>query len=145
MITARDVAYLVDYANSAPRKAAENACEKEASGDPALRGACLQKARDKFQADVLRFQTDEQGRSELRIYKRAGSSLSEVYVTGVEFADETPNSVRVKLTGKTRGQRPLFRNKKDVIVGVPNDYSIELEDPELGTLTYNAKIGLVSK
>jgi hypothetical protein len=143
MLTARDVAFLVDYANSAVRQTADADCDKEAKGDPALKGTCLEKAREKFLPDVLRFKKDEQGKLSLIIYKRAGSSLRELYLSSIEFADEGVDSVRVKLTGREKGTRPLFKSGKN-IVSVPNDYSIELDDPQFGKLTYNAKIGLVA-
>lgn len=143
MLTARDVAFLVDYANSPVRQAADAECDKEAKGDPALKGTCLEKARDKFQPDVLRFKKDEQGKLSLIIYKRAGSSLREVYLSSIEFADEGTDSVRVKFTGREKGQKPLFKSGKHV-VQVPNDYSIEIDDPQFGKLVYNAKIGLVA-
>ena len=143
MLTARDVAFLVDYANSAVRQTADADCDKEAKGDPALKGTCLEKARDKFQPDVLRFKKDEQGKLSLIVYKRAGSSLRELYLSSIEFADEGVDSVRVKFTGREKGTRPLFKSGKN-IVQVPNDYSIELDDPQFGKLTYNAKIGLVA-
>src|SRR6187455_3122079 len=54
MLTARDVAFLVEYANSDARQKADAECEKEAKGDLAVRGTCLGKARDKFLPDVLR-------------------------------------------------------------------------------------------
>lgn len=143
MLTARDVAFLVDYANSPVRQAAEADCDKESKGDPALKGPCLEKARDKFLPDVLRFKKDEQGKLTLIIYKRAGSSLRELYLSSIEFADENTDGVRIKFTGREKGQRPLFKAGKN-LVQVPNDYSIEVDDPQLGKLTYNAKIGLVA-
>lgn len=143
MLTARDVAFLVDYANSPARQAAEADCDKESKGEPAAKGTCLEKARDKFQPDVLRFKKDEQGHTTLIIYKRLGSSLRELYTGAIEFSDEGVDSVRIKFTGREKGQRSLFKAGKNA-VQVPNDYSIEVEDPQLGKLTYNAKIGLVS-
>jgi hypothetical protein len=137
------VAFLVDYANSAARQSADADCDKESKGDPALKGTCLEKARDKFLPDVLRFKKDEQGHLTLLIYKRAGSSLREIYLSSIDFADEGSDSVRIKFTGREKGVRPLFKSGKNV-VQVPNDYSIELDDPQLGKLTYNAKIGLVA-
>ena len=55
MLTARDAAFLVDYANSGAKQVAQTACEKESKGEAEKQGACLTKARDKFQPDVLRF------------------------------------------------------------------------------------------
>jgi hypothetical protein len=143
MLTAREVAFLIDYVNSDVRQSADAECDKEAKGDPAAKGACLEKARDKFQPDVLRFKKDEQGKLALVIYKRAGSSLREVYLAPIEFIDETSDSIGIKFSGREKGQRPLFKSGKSV-VRVPNDYSIELTDPQFGKLIYNAKIGLVA-
>lgn len=143
MVTARDVAFLVDYATSDARTTAEADCDKESKGDPAAKGACLEKARDKFQPDVLRFRKDDKGKVALMVYKRSGSALREVSVSAIEFTDETPDSVRVKFLGRDKGQRPVFKSGKNE-VRVPNDYSIEIDDPTFGKLTYNAKIGLVA-
>jgi len=144
MITARDAAFQIDFANSEPKQLAEARCDKEASGDPAKLGACLTKARDQFQPDVLRFRRDSETSVSLLVYKRDGSTLRELSVNAVSFADETENSVRVKFTGRTKGARPFFRGKPEALLHVPNDYSLEVDDPELGHLRYDAKIGLVT-
>jgi hypothetical protein len=143
ILTARDVAFQVDYANSAARHQAEADCTKEAKGDPSARSAGLEQARDKFQPDVLRFTKDAQGKWALVIYKLRGSDLSEVYLGSVDFADQTPDSVRLKLTGRERGRRPLFKSGKNLI-RVPNNYTVEIDDPGLGHLTYHAKVGLAA-
>ncbi|MGC4093470.1 MAG: hypothetical protein QM756_37350 [Polyangiaceae bacterium] len=143
MLTARDVAFLVEYGSSAAREKADAECEKEAKDDPAARAACLSKARDKFLPDVLRFSKDQQGKLSLLVYKRSGSSLREVYIGSIEFKDETADSIKLRFTGREKGVRPLFR-KPDSAISVPNDYSIEVDDAELGKLTYSAKIGLVA-
>jgi hypothetical protein len=145
VLTARDAAFLVDYANSDARERANETCDKESKGDPEAKGLCLAKARDEFQADVLRFRKENDTRGSLVIYKRNGTALREVYVGAYEFADETNDSVRVKFTGRERGLRPIFRQKKEGIFRVPNDYSVEIDDPQFGKLTYNAKIGLLSE
>ncbi len=142
MLTARDAAFLIDYANSDARAKADADCESEAKGDLQVKGACLEKAREKFLPDVLRFKKDERGKVSLLIYKRSGSTLREIYVAAVELVEETADSLRVKFSGREKGARPLFKSGSDQIV-VPNDYSLEVDDPALGKLTYNAKIGLL--
>jgi hypothetical protein len=37
--------------------------------------------------------------------------------------------------------RPIFRHKREVLIGVPNTYRIELEDPQHGLLVYRARFG----
>jgi hypothetical protein len=141
-LTAREVAFMVDYASSDAKAQAETACESEAKGDPAARAACLDKARQKFLPDVLRFEQDKQKHWSLVVYKRTESVLKEVYLGRVDFTDETADSVRVRLQQPESGQRPLFKSGK-TLVKVPTAYSLEIEDPQLGKLTYQAKIGLV--
>jgi hypothetical protein len=144
MITARDAAFLIDYANSAPKQAAQTACDREAKGDPEKLGACLTKKREEFSADVLRFRKDSETKTSLLVYKRSGSTLREVSIGEVSLTEEGEN-VRVKFTGRYKGARPIWRGRSDGTLSVPNDYSIEVEDPELGRLRYDAKIGLVTE
>lgn len=137
---------MVDYANSGARERAQADCDKEANDDPAVKGKCLEKAREKFTPDVLRFnKKDSQGHWQLAIYRRQGSRLDEVYIGSIEFSDEKPDSIRLKFTGREKGVRPLFRGQSVAQINVPNEYSIEIEDPVFGRLTYSAKIGLVSE
>ena len=149
MITARDAAFLIDYANSDPKQRATEACDREAKGDPAKVGACLEKARDAFQADVIRWKRDQDNKKDwekkvqLLIYKRYGSSLREVAVGTVQLAEDGTDSVKMTV-GKLKGARPLFRNQSNVVIKSPNEYSIEIDDPDYGHLRYDAKIGLVT-
>jgi hypothetical protein len=149
MMTARDAAFLIDYANSDVKQRANEACEREAKGDPAKLGACLEKARDAFQADVIRFKRDPDNKHEweksvkLLIYKRNGSALREVAVGTVQVAEEGVDAMKVTI-GKLKGSRPLFRGQTNVVIKAPNEYSIEINDPDYGTLRYDAKIGLVT-
>jgi hypothetical protein len=149
MLTARDAAFLIDYASSDVKQRANDACEREAKGDPAKLGACLEKARDAFQADVIRFKRDQDNKHDweksvkLLIYKRNGSALREVAVGTVQVAEEGVDAVKVTI-GKLKGSRPLFRGQTNVVIKSPNEYSIELDDPDYGKLRYDAKIGLVT-
>lgn len=146
ILTAPRVAFLIDYPNSEAKTKAQAACEKEPKhDDPAIMGACLQKARKQFLPDVLVFQKDKKDHVTLTIYKRNDSELKEVYVAPVAFADATDTSVKLKFKGGGSGQRPLFRNTNSPTLNLPNDYSLEIDDPEFGNLKYDAKIGLVGK
>lgn len=146
MITARDAAFLIDYSNSEAKQKAAEACEKESAGDPEKKGACLTKARDKFLPDVLRFRKDSETQTSLLVYKRKGTALSELWVGLVSLSEPSPDSVKVTFLNKGKGYRPLWQGtKSDVVIQVPNEYSIELDDPALGHLRYDAKIGLITE
>jgi len=143
ILTAPDVAFLIDERGSGLRAIFEVECDKSVKPDDTeAKARCVDKARDKFQPDVLRFRKDEQGKVTLSIYKRLGGTLKEAYVASVVFSEETPEGVKVAISGREQGQRPLFKSG-NFVVRVPNDYSITLEDPKFGELSYDAKVGLV--
>jgi hypothetical protein len=143
ILTARDAAFQVDYANSDAKAKAAERCETESKGDADKQGACITKARDSFLPDVLRFKKESETRTVFVVYKRAGSALREVSTGPVTL---TENGAEVKLVFQsTKGVRPLWAGRKEAVVKVPNDYSIELDDPVLGHLRYDAKIGLVTE
>jgi hypothetical protein len=142
VLTGPNVAFIVDYQNSQPYEAAEKSCDAEAGDDGAARSECMKKARAAFRADVLYFKKDAQGRFWLTVYERKGSALPELYKARVEFADETPNAVTVRLK-EEKGTRPILVGAGKITVSVPNDYALELNDPKFGRLVYGAKVGLV--
>jgi hypothetical protein len=146
LLTAPKVAFLIDYANSDVKAKAQATCEKDPKkDDPAAMSACLQKARNQFMPDVLVFQKAKRDNATLIIYKRNESELKEIYVASVEFANVTAHSVQLKIKGASRGQRALFKNTNSPILNLPNDYSIEIDDPEFGMLRYDAKVGFIDK
>jgi hypothetical protein len=143
ILTGRDVAFLIDEQGSGLRAIFDVECDKSVKpDDTAAKAECVNQSRNKFQPDVLRFEKDERGKVTLSIYKRLGSTLKEAYVATVVFSDETPDSVKVAISGREQGQRPLFKSGSGVLK-VPNDYSLSLDEPRFGELVYSAKIGLV--
>jgi hypothetical protein len=145
LMTLPKVAFQIEYEDSAPRRKAEAACSVQAKEDAQAMSACLQKARDQFLPDVLRFKKGPQGRWLVVIYKRSGSELRQLYEGSVELTDASPSTVRVKLTGHEQGQKPLFKGRTSAVLTMPNEYSLELEDPQLGKLIYGAKSGFFSE
>ena len=64
---------------------------------------------------------------------------------GLETDDEydTAADKRAKTLGYGKGKRQLFKGLSRIEIGVPNEYSVEVQDPEFGHLVYDAKVGLV--
>jgi phosphopantetheinyl transferase (holo-ACP synthase) len=172
ILTGSGTAFLIDYTHSALKERAENLCEEQvkpllnpsektasekdlseeellAKENAAKEAAekkyaeCLTKERSKFKADVLRFRRDALGNGTVTIYRRTGSSLPEVYVANVQYKEAGTDSVQVIVKSGMSGSRPICRDRQDLVVKVPNGYSIELDDSLYGKLTYDAKVGLV--
>jgi hypothetical protein len=110
----------------------------------AVRADCMKQAREKFEADVIRFRRDGLGHIQLVISRRTGSAVKELSVTNVELKQTSGDTVRVELNEAGLGQRPIMKDRKSFDVKIPNGYSIELEDARFGKLPYIAKVGFVA-
>jgi hypothetical protein len=142
ILTSPDTAFLINYSSSAPLDAARKACADKAGADDEVIAKCMSDARDAFKADVLRFKQDG-NRSSFIIYKRDGSRLDEVYSARIELSQASPSTVKIKFTGGDKGMRPILKSKREIVIQIPNDYSLVWTDPDLGRLIYEAKVGLI--
>lgn len=134
---------MLNYGESAPKGAAEKLCTGRAGEDLGKRAECMEKERERVTADVLVFSKAEK-LFFLTVYRRAHNTLTELSKAQVEFAKETENSVVVKVKSE-KGTRPIFAGRKEIVVSAPSGSSLELDDPQLGKLLYDARIGLITK
>jgi hypothetical protein len=136
------VAFMINYPASAPKEAADRSCGAKFP-DPGAKAACVEKERGKFTADVLVFERSDKGVT-LTIFKRTGSSLSEVAKSRIEVAEDTPERLKVRILND-KGWRPLNAGRKSLEVTTRDEYSIVVDDPQLGRLVYESRIGLLGQ
>lgn len=142
-IFAPTMAYVFNDGSSALTETRRAECEKKFPENPAAQATCREKDRAKFVADVLVFEKKDD-EAIFTIYKRSGSSLVEMSKSKVSVADDTPQSVKLKVLSE-KGWRAIFSGKKEITVGYDSDSSIDIQDPTYGKLVYEARIGLVNK
>ena len=143
-ITAPKVAYQINYPSSAPSEAAEKKCSAAAGDDAKVKAACLKKERSEFFADVIRFKKDAQEKVWFITYRRTGATLITLHKTPVTVTNDGDAAVKVQILGDDKAVRVLFPKAKSFSFRVPNDYSIEIDEPRLGKLIYDAKMDLVT-
>jgi len=142
-LTQPGVVFMVEYRLTDAYQRALANCTAVVGEDEDKKAECASKAREKFAADVIRFREDDEGQLWWLTYRRKGEDLEETHSVKVELDASAPQSVTMTTLGPGKGKRPLFKGATRIVMGVPNEYSIELNDPELGQLVYDAKIGLV--
>ena len=76
-------------------------------------------------------------------YERRGKQLVVLHKITFEFGEDTANTVTLKPFGKDQGLAPMSPVPRKVVITIPNSYSIQLDDPNLGKVSYSAKIGLL--
>ena len=142
IITGENTSYSLNYNSSDVHGVAEEKCRAKVGDDPQAMAGCMTKAREKFGVTVLRFVKKNKIWWWVT-YERRGSQLVTLHKIPFEFGAETGSSVTLRPTGKDVGLAPFARVPREVVIRLPNESSIELDDPTHGKLVYDAKIGMV--
>lgn len=140
IITAPDIIFMFSWNSSEVKEKAEKQCDSEAKDDPKKRAKCLDREKKKIDFDGMSFK-QEKGHWYWSIIKRKGKTLVNLHKLPIEFAKEEDHSIVLKPVGKDEGTK-RGGGPGETKVSVPNEYQIEINDPELGKTVYEAKIGL---
>ncbi len=140
LLTNSNATYMLNFNESEVGKVAKEECES-AGGDRGEISACLQKARSKVPIESLRFvkKGAEYWWITLNRYK---GNLLKWHVIQFQVGEEKSDWVALRPIGKDKGIAPMARIPRKLEIDLPNDFSIVLNDPEFGRLTFDAKIGL---
>jgi hypothetical protein len=146
IVTAPEVTFMFSFNQSEPKEKAEEKCSATAKDDPKKMALCMKKASAKFEADGIQFKKNDKGGEDDWLWitvRRKGNTLTTIHKIPVTFAEDKPTSVKLKPTGKDTGTKPMSP-PSEVLVEVPNEFSIVLKDPDHGRMVYEAKIGITS-
>ena len=143
ILTASDVVFMLSFNDSDLKQAAETKCSASSSNDPKKMNACMAKAHKAVDVDGYRFK-EVDGKWYWSTLRTQGRILHTVHKFEVEFGPEQEKSITLKPKGKDLGSAH-GRTPASVTIEVPNEYQISLQDPKLGKLVYEAKIGTASE
>jgi hypothetical protein len=142
ILTAPDVVFMLSFNDSDVKQAAESKCTASSGNDPKKMNGCMAKARKAIDIDGYQFK-EINGKWFWLTLRTQGKTLHTLHKFEIDFGPETAGSVTIKPKGKDLGSK-AGHTPASVTIQVPNDYQISLEDPKLGKLVYEAKIGLLS-
>jgi hypothetical protein len=142
IITTEDTTFEFSFTSSEIGEQTEQRCRSEAGDDMQAYAQCKRDAQEKVPVRIQRF-AEKRGTWWWITYERRGKQLITLHRIPIDFGEEAPNSVTIVPKGKDQGLAPLSPLPRKVVVNVPNSYSIQMEDPEYGLLSYSAKIGLI--
>lgn len=126
--------YSLAFSSSEVGDKAEQRCQKHAD-KPQKRNQCMKQERAKIKDDVLHFIKDERGNMFWVVSEQRGNLLKRRKKVGFKIVKETENTVELKLKGAAA----------PVVITVPNDYSIEVPDPNHGSLIYESKMDIATE
>ena len=143
ILTAPDVIFMFSFNQSDIKDAAEKQCDGEGTGNPKQRAKCMARAKQKIDVDGIALK-QEKGKWYFLAFRRRGRALVNLHKVPIEFTKEEERSIVLKPIGadegSARGAAPT-----ETKIEVPNEYEIVIQDPKLGRMVYEAKIGLTDK
>jgi hypothetical protein len=142
IITAPDLLFVLSFSSSEIGEKTEAECAKKSKDDPKKTNQCAAKERKKIHNDVVGFSKDKNGKYWWLTARMQGSKLTTLHKIEIEFGEEKSDSIVIKPIGKDRGAKPWVNPPGKVKIGVPNEFSIVLDDPTYGKMVYEAKIGI---
>ena len=143
IITAPDVVFMFSFNDSDVKQAAETKCTASSRSDPKKMNACMAKARKAVDVDGYRFK-EKDGKWWWLTLRMQGKVIHTLHKFEIDFGAEKEGSLTIKPKGKDLGAAP-GRTPASVVITVPNEYQISLNDLKLGKLVYEAKIGIASE
>jgi hypothetical protein len=141
LITGPNLVYMFNFKESDVGKQAREKCQADFADSPREVAACMEKARSKVPVESVRFLKDKSGQHWWVTYNRYKGNLLKWHKVMYKPGEETDDRITLNLIGKDEGIAPMAKVPRALQVELPNDYTIVLEDPEHGPMTYDAKIG----
>ncbi|HEX3597668.1 MAG TPA: hypothetical protein VHU80_21315 [Polyangiaceae bacterium] len=132
VLTTPGALFVFSFANSDVHQAADDKCTKSAKDDPKKKADCMTKASAKLEGDAFQFQEQGDNKGVWITMLRKGDKLTTKHKVDVEFGKETDKSITV--TPKAG---------KEVVIQVPSEGQIVIDDPKLGKMVYELKLGLL--
>ena len=118
-------------------------CKEENGGDMRAYAECKKQVSARLGLRVLRF-VEKGGAWWYLVYSKQdqgkSSHLALLHKVMCKFGERTDNTITIELIGKDEMKTGEKLRSKFVIT-VPNNYSIDLSDPEYGRMNYTAKYG----
>jgi hypothetical protein len=143
ILTAPDTIFMFSFNQSDIKDELEKQCDKEAKDNPKKRADCMTKAKKKIDFDGIAFK-QEKGTWYWLTISRKGKVLTNLHKVPIDFGKEDEHSIVLKPTGKDEG-KARGGAPGETKVEVPSEYEIVIQDPKLGKMVFEAKIGLIEK
>ena len=141
LITDPNLVYVFNFKESPVGIAAKEKCEAEAGDDRAAYGACLEKARSKVPVELVRFIKEPDGDHWYVTYNRYKGNLLKWHRVQFQPGKESDDRITLNLIGKDKGIAPMAKVPQHLEIELPNDYSIVVNDPDIGAMMFDAKVG----
>jgi hypothetical protein len=132
VLTTSGALFVFSFTASDVHKTAEEKCAKSSKDDPKKKADCMSKASEKLDGDAFQFTEEGENKGVWTTLRRKGNKLSTVHKVDIEFGKETDKTITI-----------VPKTGKEVVVEVPSEGQIAIDDPKNGKMVYDLKLGLL--
>jgi hypothetical protein len=142
IVTKPDTLYMFQFSASEAYQEADKSCTEKSKDDPKKKADCMSKASKKIDDDGLAFQ-EVDGKMWWLTIRRKGNALQTLHKIEFEIGEDSENKLVIKLKGPDKGTKPMGNVPSKLEIEVVSESQIALQDPKLGKMVYEAKLGLI--
>ena len=123
------------------KQAATTACEKKAKGDDQKKATCMQEQMAAAEKEGIRFEKTKEGKFAWVSFGKDKKDNEIIYnkIT-VNVANEDPSKVTLAPEGKDEGKKPLKKLPKEMVLEVPDESTVVMNDEKRGKLVFKKKL-----
>jgi hypothetical protein len=140
-ITEEGTVFAFSFPDSDVGQKAEEDCVKKSKDDPEKKAKCMTKAREKFEGEGIRFKKDPEGKWWWITFGKHKGKPADLHRVEFEFGEETPKQITLKLKGGDKGVKRMGNIPRELVIEVPDEYSIVIVDAQRGKLVYKTRVG----
>lgn len=138
-----DTGFMFSFKDSEVGEKKDAVCEKQSKDDPQKKAKCMQKAREQIAEEGMRFVKDDEDNWWWIVFGLKGGkhyAIHRIQVDKVE--EETDTKLTLSLTGRDFGKKPMRPVPAKIVLDVPDEYSLSMDDPVLGKKVYKQRVGM---
>ena len=132
--------FTLSFADSDVKTKATEECEKKTKGDEQKLSDCVSKAEADMAHDQIKFAKDDKDNWWFVSLGKAGGKDIVYSKIQVEIAKEEQDKVVFTPKGKDLGKKPIKKLPAELVLEMPDEYSVVFEHPDRGKLVYKVKV-----
>ena len=132
--------FTLSFADSDVKAKATEECEKKTKGDEKKLSDCVAKAESDLAHDQIKFAKDDKDNWWFVSLGKVGGKDIVYSKIQVEVAKDEPDKLFLTPKGKDLGKKPIKKLPAELVIAMPDEYSVVFDHPDRGKLVYKVKV-----
>ena len=138
VVTNRGAVFMLSFADSDIKQAKTEECAKKAKNDEKKTEECLTKAEGEAANEGVRFEQDDKGNWWWISFVKKGDKETINNKVQFKIKSEAEDKLTLATEGKDQGKKPLKNLPAELMIEVPDERTVVINDPVRGRLVYKS-------